>query len=226
MPLVVPEINLSTVTAKGIIANPNCAVIPLCLILHKLSEFDIFNVNVVTFQSVSGSGNKGLTALAAGGSSEVYTAPISGNVIPKIDDYLDNGYTKEEMKIVTETQKILSNNLSITPTAVRVPVEQGHSLAVHIHAKKAWDLVRVRALLSGCQSIKLVADSEILTPKTHLEQCPGVMVSRVRQEYDNPYGLLFWLVSDNLNKGAALNSVQIAQALGLLEAKGVEGCYG
>lgn len=226
-PLVVPEINLATIKNRGIIANPNCAVIPLCLVLHQLAEFDINKVDVVTFQSVSGSGHKGLSALAQGGVSEVYSAPIAGNIIPKIDDYLDNGYTKEEMKIVTETNKILGKNLSISPTAVRVPVQYGHSLAVHIQAKNVWNLSRVYELLSCSSSIKIVPDSEILTPRTHVEFCPGVMVSRIRIEYDNPNGLLFWLVSDNLKKGAALNSVQIAQKLGLLQTEeGVVGCYG
>lgn len=216
MPLVVPEINLPSLSKPQIIANPNCVVIPLCLILHALREFQLKHVSVVSFQSVSGSGNKGLSALAAGGPSAVYQAPIAGNVIPKIDDFLDNGFTKEEMKIKTETNKILQDDCLVTATAVRVPVTRGHSIAVHVTAKQAWDLERVISLLSNKPSISLVPDTELLTPKTHVQQCPGVMVSRVRLEVDNPNGLLFWLVSDNLLKGAALNSIQIAERLGLL----------
>ena len=216
-PLVVPEINLLAVTGPGIIANPNCTVIPLTLTLNALKACAITSASVVTFQSVSGSGNKGIQALLKGGVSEVYGAPIAGNVIPKIDSYLDNGFTKEEMKLTTETKKILQWDIAVAATAVRVPVMQGHSLAVHLHANKPWDMSLVRQSLKQHPGIKIVPDEDILTPKTHLEFCPGVMISRLRLEPGNDFGLLYWLVSDNLQKGAALNSVQIAEHLGLIK---------
>lgn len=216
MPLVVPEINQQSITSKGIIANPNCAVVPLVLTLNALRSFGLQSASVVTFQSVSGSGAKGVRALQQGEYSGVYPVPIKDNVIPFIDEVTDNGFTKEELKLKEEPPRILGLNIPVTATTVRVPVVRGHSMSVSLRSEEPWNLSRVHELLLGHASIQILPDSEFLTPKTHVASCPGVMISRIRIDHSDPNVLLYWLVSDNLLKGAAMNAIQIAKGLGLL----------
>lgn len=218
MPLIVPEINMSDISSRGIIANPNCVVVPLTLTLNALKSFGLVFTNVVTFQSVSGSGQGGINALSNPGVDEFYNAPIAGNIIPVIDTVTENGFTSEEMKISFETNKVLHTNINVTATTVRVPVLRGHSAAVYLKSARPWDLDEVRYLFSEQESLSYIVD-ETITPLTHVDSCPGVTVSRLRLDYNDPCGLLFWLVSDNLMKGAALNSIQIAQALDLIGAE-------
>lgn len=213
-PLIVPEINLSKVESRSIISNPNCIAIPLSLTLDALRSLGIDFVSVVTFQSVSGSGNKGVSALENNDHLGVYPVSISENIIPKIDDMTSNGFTKEEAKIDFETRKILGADINISATAVRVPVKRGHSMSVHLRFNESICLDLVHKLFSDKPHLSVYKD--LLTPKTHVEMCPGAMVSRVRLEPNDSRGLLYWVVSDNLLKGAALNAVQIAQGIGLI----------
>lgn len=215
MPLIVPEVNMGHVKERSIISNPNCAVIPLVLSFHALRQYCLKSASVVTFQSVSGSGKKGIDALQTGLHDGVYPVPISDNVIPIIDDITSNGFTKEEMKLHEETARIMDLDLPVTSTNVRVPVLRGHSMAVYLTADKPWDLVDVGNIFASCSSISVVPDLDVLTPKTHVSECPGAMVSRIRVDHSDPNKLLYWVVSDNLLKGAALNAIQIAQHLGL-----------
>lgn len=232
VPLVVPEVNgdlCATAPSRGIIANPNCSTIQMVQALDPLHKaWTIQRLVIATYQSVSGKGNAAIdemveqTAAVLEGSEEFeceeFPHRIAFNVLPHIDVFLDNGYTKEEMKMVNETQKILrAPDIRVSATCVRVPVFRGHSEAVNIEFTQAASPEKARELLSKTENIVVVDD-----PKnahyplaTYCEGRDETYVGRIRQDISNPAGtsLDMWIVSDNLRKGAALNAVQIAERL-------------
>ncbi|MDP1574594.1 MAG: aspartate-semialdehyde dehydrogenase [Coxiellaceae bacterium] len=227
VPLIVPEVNpehLPFYHEKKIIANPNCNTIPVVAAIKPIHDhFTVSRMNVATYQSVSGAGKNGITALAEETANLLNGQPISEitlgaqiafNVIPKIDDFYDNGYTLEEMKIVWETQKILNDDkILINPTAVRVPVFFGHSAAVHLETKEKFDLADVRLLLQKTPGIIFMGDEAYPTPALDATDNDGIFVGRLRRDISCENGLNFWVVSDNVRKGAALNAIQIAELL-------------
>ncbi len=221
-PLVVPEINADVLTAKDkIIANPNCSTIQMVVALNPLyKKYGIRRIVVSTYQSVTGTGVKAVTQLMnerSGIEAErAYKYPIDLNVIPQIDVFLENGYTKEEMKMVNETRKILRNDsLRITSTTVRIPVMGGHSESVNVEFEKEYTLEEVRSLLQAAPGVIVVDD-----PATQQYPMPmdawekdEVFVGRLRRDESQPKTLNMWVVADNLRKGAATNAVQIAEYL-------------
>ncbi len=229
VPLVVPEVNPEAIDGykkKMIIANPNCSTAQMVVTLKPLHDFaKIKRVVVSTYQSVSGAGKEGMDELFeqsrnifVGDSAEPkkFTKQIAFNVIPHIDVFLDDGYTKEEWKMVVETKKILDPKIKVTATCVRVPVFVGHSEAIHIEfeneisAKQAQDILREAP---GVMLVDKREDGGYVTPV----ECVGdyaTFVSRVREDPTVDNGIVLWCVSDNLRKGAALNAVQIAELLG------------
>lgn len=228
-PLVVPEINADVLTAADkIIANPNCSTIQMVVALNPLhKKYRIKRVVVSTYQSVTGTGVKAVTQLMnerKGIEGEMaYKYPIDLNAIPQIDVFLDNGYTKEEMKMVKETCKIMrDDSIRVTATTVRIPVMGGHSEAVNVEFEKDYDLAEVRSILQSSPGVVLVDD-----PGTQQYPMPmdahekdEVFVGRLRRDESQPNTLNMWIVSDNLRKGAATNAVQIAEYLlinGLLD---------
>ncbi|MRX26743.1 aspartate-semialdehyde dehydrogenase [Kangiella sp. HZ709] len=230
IPLVVSEVNPERVaehTNRGIIANPNCSTMQLMVALKPIQDaVGIEHINIATYQAVSGSGQKAVEELAQQTAqllnarevtSKVYDKQIAFNVLPNIDVLLENGYTKEEMKMVWETHKILDDSsIGVSPTAVRVPVFYGHSEAVHLKTRSDITVAEVRELLNKAEGVELVDDMQELdyaTPVTHASGKDGVFVSRVRKDVGMERGIAFWVVSDNVRKGAALNSVQIAEIL-------------
>ncbi|MGB0914892.1 MAG: aspartate-semialdehyde dehydrogenase [Crocinitomicaceae bacterium] len=224
--LVVPEINGELLTAEDkIIANPNCSTIQLVLALKPLHEkFKVKRVVVSTYQSITGTGVKATTQLAnerAGISGEMaYPYTIDNNCLPHCDDFTDNGYTKEEMKLTNETKKILDPTINVTATAVRVPVMGGHSESLNIEFENDFDLSEIRSLLHNQEGVTLKDDPTTNTYPMPLysEGKNDVFVGRIRRDESQPNTLNMWVVSDNLRKGAATNAVQIAQ---LLVAKGL-----
>jgi aspartate-semialdehyde dehydrogenase len=227
--LVVPEINGDVLSANDkIIANPNCSTIQLLLALAPLHRaFTIKRVVVSTYQSITGTGVKAVQQMENernGVSGDMaYKYPIDKNCIPQCDSFLENGYTKEEMKLTNETKKILDPNIHVTATAVRVPVVGGHSEAVNVEFEKDFDLATVRELLSAQSGITLQDDPAAFDypmPK-YAEGKDAVFVGRIRRDESQPNTLNMWVVADNLRKGAATNAVQIGQLLikkGLLPA--------
>lgn len=230
IPLVVPEVNPEQITEyrnRNIIANPNCSTIQMVVALKPIYDaVGIQRINVATYQAVSGAGKKAVEELAgqtvnllSGKDVEVNHLPkqIAFNVIPQIDVFQENGYTKEEMKMVWETQKILGDsNISVNPTAVRVPVFFGHSEAIHLETQQPIDAEEVKALLEQSPGIKVVDDLDELAYPTavdHAANSDEVFVGRIRNDISHPTGLNLWVVSDNVRKGAALNSIQIAELL-------------
>lgn len=230
VPLVVPEVNPDAIagyTQKNIIANPNCSTIQMVVALKPIYDaVGIERINVATYQSVSGSGRKGVNELTAQTRAvldgkepecDTYPKPIAFNALPHIDDFEDNGYTREEMKMVWETRKILGDdNILVNPTAVRVPVYYSHSEAIHIETRDKLSAEQARKLLAGAPGIKVLDEREAggyPTAVTEGEGTDAVFVGRIREDISHPRGLNFWVVSDNLRKGAALNSVQIAEHL-------------
>ncbi len=228
IPLVVPEVNpraLDGFRKRGIIANPNCSTIQLVVALKPLHDaFGIERINVATYQAVSGTGREAIDELTAQtaarlegrpAGSGVYPVQIAFNALPHCDVFLENGYTREEMKIVWETQKILDDeNIRVNATAVRVPVFFGHSEAVHLETRTKAGVEDVRRLLDATPGISVVdgrADAAYPTATTHAAGTDDVFVGRIREDISHPRGLNLWVVSDNLRKGAALNSVQIAE---------------
>lgn len=219
--LIVPEINGDTLTAEDkIIANPNCSTIQLVLALKPLHErFKVKRVVVSTYQSITGTGVKATTQLAnerAGISGEMaYPYKIDNNCLPHCDDFTDNGYTKEEMKLTNETKKILDPTINVTATAVRVPVMGGHSEALNIEFENEFELSEIRTLLHGQEGITLKDDPTTNTYPMPLysEGKNDVFVGRIRRDESQANTLNMWVVSDNLRKGAATNAVQIAQLL-------------
>ena len=220
--LVVPEINAKELKKEDkIIANPNCSTIQMVLALHKLHEaFKIKRIVVSTYQSVTGTGKKAVDQMMnerAGKEGEMaYAYPIDLNVIPHIDVFEDNGYTKEEMKMVNETKKIMGDDsIQVTATAVRIPVMGGHSESVNVEFEKDFSLEEVYRLLHETDGVKVVDDVKNLQypmPKD-AHQKDDVLVGRVRLDNTQPRTVNMWIVADNLRKGAATNAVQIAEYL-------------
>lgn len=225
--LVVPEVNGDLLadfdlSQGGIIANPNCSTIQLVMALAPLhARYGVERVVVSTYQSVTGSGVKGTRQLAderagrALSSPRAYPHRIDGNILPGCDSFLDNGYTKEEMKLVWETHKILDPSIRVTATAVRVPVSGGHSEAVNVQLANDFDLQDVRTLLSATPGIQVVdepARDRYPTP-LHAKGKDAVFVGRLRRDESQPNTLNMWVVADNLRKGAATNAVQIMEML-------------
>jgi aspartate-semialdehyde dehydrogenase len=221
-PLVVPEINADILTANDkIIANPNCSTIQMVVALNPLhKKYGIKRVVVSTYQSVTGTGVKAVNQLMnerQGVSGEMaYKYPIDLNVIPQIDVFLENGYTKEEMKMVKETVKIMrDDSIRVTATTVRIPVMGGHSESANVEFEKDYTLDEVRSLLSSAPGVVLVddvANAQYPMPKDAHER-DEVFVGRLRRDESQPNTLNMWIVSDNLRKGAATNAVQIAEYL-------------
>ncbi len=228
VPLVVPEVNADAIagyTKKGIIANPNCSTAQLVVALKPLHDrAKITRAVVATYQSVSGAGNEGVTELERQTKQilvndpvvrEKFTKQIAFNVIPHIDVFMDDGYTKEEWKMTAETKKILDPKIKLTATCVRVPVFIGHSEAVNLEFENPISAEEAREILStapGVQVLDRREDAGYITPL----ECAGdynTFVSRIREDFTVENGLAMWIVSDNLRKGAALNAVQIAEAL-------------
>ncbi len=222
IPLVVPEINATDINENTrIIANPNCSTIQMVLALWPLeTKYGIDRIVVSTYQSVTGSGMKGLQQLlderAGADTSRFYPHPIDLNLLPHGGDFLENGYTSEEMKLVNETRKILHNqDIAITATVVRVPVKGGHSESVNISLKKEFEINEIISLLSKTQGIVVLdkPDANVYPMPLFAEGRDEVFVGRIRRDFSQPNGLNMWVVADNLRKGAATNAVQIAQYL-------------
>lgn len=220
--LVVPEVNGHTLTADDmIIANPNCSTIQMVMVLKPLHDkYHIKRVVVSTYQSVSGSGQKAVSEMMQqrAGSNEhsIYPHRIDMNVIPQIDVFQDNGYTKEEMKMVLETNKIMGDDtIKVTATTVRVPVSGGHSESVNIEFRDDFEESDVRNLLSRFPGLIVVDNPEMKAYPMPLDAAgkDEVFVGRIRRDYSQPNTLNCWIVADNLRKGAATNAVQIAKLL-------------
>ncbi len=228
VPLVVPEVNpqdIAKFAKKNIIANPNCSTIQMVVALKPLHDkYKIKRVVVSTYQSVSGAGKEGMDELYMNtkqhyvnerGKAEVFQKDIAFNVIPQIDVFMDDGATKEEWKMTVETKKILDPNIPVIATCVRVPVFIGHSEAVYVEFENPVNVNEARALLRAAPGI-VVEDQRVEGGYATPIECKGedaVYVSRIRKDPTVEHGLAFWCVSDNLRKGAALNAVQIAEAL-------------
>ena len=220
--LVVPEVNGTVLTSSDkIIANPNCSTIQMVMVLKPLMDsLGIQEVIVSTYQSVSGTGQKGVRQLLDEeegiNGDKVYPYAIHHNLIPQIDTFLENGFTKEEMKMVNETHKILGNNqIHVNPTCVRVPVVNCHSESLYIVLKKEASLNYIRALLETMPGV-VVADNpheKIYPQPLSAADSDEVYVGRIRKDLNNPLAINCWIVSDNLRKGAATNAVQIAEYL-------------
>ncbi len=230
IPLVVPEVNPEKVADyknRGIIANPNCSTIQMLVALKPIYDaVGITRINVATYQAVSGTGKEAIEELATQTANLLNTKPvvaniypkqIAFNVLPQIDVFMDNGYTKEEMKMVWETRKILGDEaIMVNPTAVRVPVFFGHSEAVHIETKHKITAKLVRELLTAAPGVTVLderVDGGYPTAVTESSGHDAVYVGRIREDISCDRGINLWVVSDNVRKGAALNSVQIAEVL-------------
>ncbi len=230
IPLVIPEVNPESIAEhkkRGIIANPNCSTIQMLVAIKPIYDaVGIERINVCTYQAVSGSGKEGIeevvgqTAQLLNGkpiTSKVYPKQIAFNVLPQIDVFMENGYTKEEMKMVWETKKIMGDeSIQVNPTAVRVPVFYGHSEAVHIETTEKITVDKVRDLLSAAKGITVLderVDGGYPTAVTESSGHDDVFVGRIREDISHEKGIDLWVVADNVRKGAALNSVQIAEEL-------------
>ena len=230
VPLVVSEVNphaIAEYTNRNIVANPNCSTMQMLVALapiHRVAGIE--RINVATYQSVSGAGRSGMEELGRQTAEllnfhdvepEKFPAQIAFNVIPHIDVFLDNGYTKEEMKMVWETRKILEDDaIQVNPTCVRVPVFYGHSEAVHVETRDKLDAAAARALLETAPGVVVIDERKpggYPTPVGHASGKDPVYVGRIREDISHPNGLDLWIVSDNIRKGAALNAVQIAEIL-------------
>ncbi len=231
VPLVVPEVNPDAVDAHhGIIANPNCSTIQMLVAVKPIHDaFQIKRIVVATYQAVSGTGTAAIRELKSQALQFAQSSPIVAsiyprqilfNALPHIDVFLENGYTKEEMKMVNETKKILDPAISVSPTAVRIGVFRGHSEAVNVETEKPFTLPEVRALLEKAPGVRVVDDPANLSYPTALDADgkDEVLVGRLRMDPTVANGLNMWVVGDNLRKGAALNAVQIGE---LLIAKGL-----
>lgn len=227
VPLVVPEVNPEDIDKNhGIIANPNCSTIQMVVVLYPLHKANpIKRITVATYQSVSGTGSAAIEELTAQSRlvldgqetrPQVYPHQIAFNVLPEIDAFLENGYTKEEWKMVEETQKIMhAPEIAVSATCVRVPVRVGHSEAVQIEFDHPMSPEEARQILSGASGVRLLdkpADRVYPYPLMVAGQ-DDVYVGRIRKDASHPNGLVLWIVGDNLRKGAALNAVQIAERL-------------
>ena len=230
IPLVVPEVNPQAIAqykTRGIIANPNCSTIQMLVALKPIYDaVGITRINVATYQAVSGTGKEAIEELGRQTSNifnlqpieaSVYPKQIAFNVLPQIDVFMENGYTKEEMKMVWETQKIMGDStILVNATAVRVPVFYGHSEAVHIETRDKISASEVRALLEKADGVTVVderVNGGYPTAVTHSAGHDATFVGRIREDISHPRGIDLWVVSDNIRKGAALNSIQIAEVL-------------
>lgn len=230
VPLVVPEVNPAAIgdyQQRGIIANPNCSTIQLVVALKPIYDaVGIERINICTYQSVSGTGKDAIDELSSQTVSllsgkpvepRVYPKQIAFNVLPYIDEFADNGYTKEEMKLVWETQKILDDkSIKVNPTTARVPVFVGHSEAVHLETREKLTLDAAREVLRAAPGVEVMDERQARgypTAVTDAANHDAVFVGRIREDITHPRGLDLWVVADNLRKGAALNSVQIAEYL-------------
>lgn len=221
VPLVVPEINADVLTPQDhIIANPNCSTIQMVLALAPLHKaYGIKRIVVSTYQSVTGAGQRGIEQLEAeraGGSGSKFPHPIDLNILPHIDSFLPDGYTKEEMKMVNETRKILRDpSIAVSATTVRVPVKGGHSESVNIEFCKPYDLADARRLMAEMPGVVVQDDPEnnVYPMPLYAWGKDEVFVGRIRRDPSIENGMNLWCVSDNIRKGAATNAVQIAQVL-------------
>ena len=230
IPLVIPEVNphaIAEYTQRGIIANPNCSTIGMLVALKPIHDaVGIERINVATYQAVSGTGKEAIEELAKQTAQllngkavepQVYAKQIAFNVLPHIDSFQDNGYTREEMKMVWETRKIFEDeSIQVNPTCVRVPVFFGHSEAIHIETREGITPELARTLLSNAPGVMVIDDPEMGSYPTAVTESAGqdpVFVGRIRADISHPRGLNLWVVADNVRKGAALNSVQIAELL-------------
>lgn len=223
--LIVPEVNISELTASDrIIANPNCSTIQLVVALNPLHKrYGIKRLVISTYQSYTGTGAKAVSqyngerdGAEAGSYEEAYPHPIFENCLPHCDVFLDNDYTKEEMKLVHETRKIMSApDIAITATAVRVPVHGGHSESVNVEFRDRIDIREVKEIMATEPGIILQDDikENIYPMPLHAKKCDEVFVGRIRRDESIENGLNMWIVSDNLRKGAATNAVQIMQSI-------------
>jgi len=230
VPLVVTEVNphaIADYANRNIIANPNCSTIQMLVALKPIYDaVGIERINVATYQAVSGTGRKAIEELAGQtarllngqqAECEVYPGQIAFNALPHIDTFQENGYTREEMKMVWETRRIFEDeNIRVNPTCVRIPVFYGHSEAVHIETRDPIGAGDARELLRGAPGVVVIderADGGYPTPVGDCAGEDSVFVGRIREDISHPRGLDLWVVSDNVRKGAALNSVQIAEKL-------------
>ena len=228
VPLIIPEVNPEAIAGYkklNIIANPNCNTIPVAVGLKAIYDaVGITRINIATYQSVSGTGKEAVNELTEQTRQllaneaiqpKVYPQQIAFNVIPHIDDFLENGYTREEMKIVWEMRKIFNDpTLAINPTAVRVPVYFGHAAAVHIETDDKLTAQQAEKLLQNAQGVQLITGNlPYPTPAHDAAGKDKVFVGRVREDISCDKGLSLWIVADNLRKGAALNAIQIANQL-------------
>ena len=230
IPLIVPEVNgkeISCYKETGIIANPNCSTIQMLVAIKPIHDVcKIKRINVCTYQAVSGSGNLAIEELKnqihaytqnKNIESKIYPKQIAFNVIPQIDKFMDNGYTKEEMKMVWETKKILDDAIEVNPTTVRVPVFYGHSEAVHLELEDKISANKVKEILmhknSGVILVDEHKDGGYPCAANECEDSNEVFVGRVREDISIQNGINMWVVSNNIRKGAAYNSIQIAELL-------------
>ena len=227
VPLVVSEVNPGAVRdrPRGIIANPNCSTMQMLVALAPIHRrAGIERINVATYQSVSGAGRSALEELGRqtasllgfqGAEPSRFPVQIAFNLIPHIDEFMDNGFTREEMKLVWETRRILgADSIQVNPTAVRVPVFYGHAEAVHVETREKIGAAEVRALLESAPGVEVVDERTgggYPTPATHASGRDAVFVGRIREDLSHPRGIDLWVVSDNIRKGAALNAVQLAE---------------
>ncbi|MES2252695.1 MAG: aspartate-semialdehyde dehydrogenase [Pseudomonadota bacterium] len=227
VPLVVPEVNMDAIALaakRRIIANPNCSTIQLVVALKPVHDVSpIKRVVLSTYQAVSGAGQKAMDILfnetktvlmnQPSTANKLFPKPIAFNVIPKIDDFAADGSTKEELKMIEETKKILSADMTVAATCVRVPVFIGHSISVNVECTTAFDLKEMQVALKASKAIKMPKTADQFFTSVEIAQDDEVFVSRLRKDTSVPHGLSFWVVADNLRKGAALNGVQIAEAV-------------
>lgn len=230
IPLVVPEVNPDAIAdykTRGIIANPNCSTIQMLVALKPIHDaVGIERINVATYQAVSGTGKEAIEELAVQSrdllngqptKSEVYPKQIAFNALPHIDVFQENGYTKEEMKMVWETKKIFADeSIEVNPTCVRVPVFYGHSEALHIETREKISAEKVTQLLNEAPGVTVLdtrQDGGYPTAVTDAADKDDTFVGRIREDISHPRGINLWVVADNVRKGAATNSVQIAEEL-------------
>lgn len=229
VPLVVPEVNadaLADYKKRGIIANPNCSTIQMLVALKPIHDaVGITRINVATYQAVSGTGKEAIEELATQTANimnlkdveaKVYPKQIAFNVLPHIDDFMENGYTREEMKMVWETHKIMDPSIQVNPTAVRVPVFFGHSEALHIETKEKITAEKAREILAAAPGVVVLDERKAggyPTAVTEAVDQDLVFVGRIREDISTENGLNLWVVADNVRKGAATNTVQIAEVL-------------
>ena len=221
VPLIVPEVNPEDIEwNRGIIANPNCSTIQALVVLKPLHDkYTIKRVIYSTYQAVSGSGVNGISDLREGmagrDQTTAYPHPIAGNCLPHIDVFEDNGYTKEEMKMINETHKVLGEDIKVTATTVRVPVFDSHSESINIEFEKPFEVDEVRSLLANSPGIVIQDDPEnnVYPLARSAAGTDEVYVGRVRRDFSIENGLNIWCVADNIRKGAATNTIQIAETL-------------